>query len=545
MAQPATIQSRHDATEAGFYRPGLALKQHRDPEQAWAAVSFESRGTLQSKARCFCKCHERKQIGRFRLAPFASVAGSLVVLYSGWALAGQHCDTASCCRFNVKSLEVTYSFPRNSLNITVFAFLKIFDSYPTIGLKVARRIPFRSIDFCRSLPGLARGGLCSEVRAELERRPDAVGDVRDDDGAGALWFAIAYGRLDVAKLLLAAGADPFVNNVHGFPAISAVGNVEGAVRKELEKILPLWKYYEDFNFSTLHKAVAQQSHRGLLVELSSMTGRTQVNDPNDVGRTPLHLAADLGDHIAVRMLLQAGANPEMRDSYGSTALQLAVQRSKICVRELLRGGADPDVPVFHIENFHLSSSLEPSCEAISLLIAYGADVNDRRNRYNTSMLAKAASKDRFDSCDSCKYLLMHGGDINHVDIDGDTPLSETIRKNRHDALKSLLSKNPGYHHVNNVGQTVLHIAAMAGNTETVQILADAGLTGLDPEAQDCRGWTASKTFEERLGVSNATKDAFRTLIESVNEAGRMIRRKEDGPISGDKGEEFFDALETL
>jgi ankyrin repeat protein len=244
------------------------------------------------------------------------------------------------------------------------------------------------------------------------------------------------------------------------------------------------------------------------------------------------------------MLLQAGANPEIRDNYGSTALHLAVQKSKLCVRELLRGGADPDVPVFHIENFHLSSSLEPSCEAISLLIAYGADVNDRTNRNNTTMLGRAASKDRFDSCDSCKYLLMHGGDINHVDIDGDTPLSETIRKNRHKDLKFLLSKNSGYHHVNKDRQTVLHIAATAGDIETLQILAAASLTGLDPGAQDCRGWTASQTFEKRLGVSDATKDAFRTLIESVNEADKMIRREEDGDISRDEGEEFFDALET-
>jgi hypothetical protein len=219
MAQPATIQSLHDAREAGCPRPGLALKQHGSPEPAWAAFSFEIREKLQPEARCFCKCHKQKQHGRFQLAPFASIAGSFVILYSGWALAGQHCDTASCSRFNAKSLEVTYSFPRNSLNITVFAFLRIFNSYPTIGLKVARRIPFKSVDFCRSLPGLARAGLCSEVRAELERRPDAVQDVSDDDGAGALWFAIAYGQVDVVKLLLAAGADPFANNIHGFPRL--------------------------------------------------------------------------------------------------------------------------------------------------------------------------------------------------------------------------------------------------------------------------------------------------------------------------------------
>ena len=41
------------------------------------------------------------------------------------------------------------------------------------------------------------------------------------------------------------------------------------------------------------------------------------------GSTALHVAAKLGDVVAVVQLLQAGANPEQRDGLGMTALEVS------------------------------------------------------------------------------------------------------------------------------------------------------------------------------------------------------------------------------
>lgn len=62
------------------------------------------------------------------------------------------------------------------------------------------------------------GGL-TDLKRELQMRPDTVLDVDDKTGASALHHALAYEHLDIVKTLLAAGADPFIEDYSGVPAI--------------------------------------------------------------------------------------------------------------------------------------------------------------------------------------------------------------------------------------------------------------------------------------------------------------------------------------
>lgn len=60
------------------------------------------------------------------------------------------------------------------------------------------------------------------------------------------------------------------------------------------------------------------------------------------GSTSLHLAVSSMQPEAVRVLIEAGANPDSRSSDGPTPILLAAYNGAVaCIRELLRGKADP------------------------------------------------------------------------------------------------------------------------------------------------------------------------------------------------------------
>ena len=70
-------------------------------------------------------------------------------------------------------------------------------------------------------------------------------------------------------------------------------------------------------------------------------------DPNmkyDNGITPLHLAVNSYDSRKIKMLLDAGALPNIANQNGETPLHMAVESGHVeCAKVLLKYGADPNI----------------------------------------------------------------------------------------------------------------------------------------------------------------------------------------------------------
>lgn len=145
---------------------------------------------------------------------------------------------------------------------------------------------------------LVRAALSNEACAAQRCSPD---------GFTALGLAAFFGNAEIARMLLAAGADPnFVsrNQMRVTPLHSAVAN------RDAEKA---------YDMATL------------LVEHGA-----QVNVPQEGGWTPLQQAAAHGYTRLVAYLLQKGADAGARASDGRTAYDLAAAGKHTEAADLLR-----------------------------------------------------------------------------------------------------------------------------------------------------------------------------------------------------------------
>ncbi len=221
-------------------------------------------------------------------------------------------------------------------------------------------------------------------------------------------------------------------------------------------------------------------------------------------RTPLILAAGMGQADIVSMLLKMGAAPNTKDSSdntpearGSTALIKAAQTDQADVIRVLVTAKGVDV---NARNRDGMPALWFVAEAedfasVKLLREHGASANIANNEGH-SILATTFQHKRYDVVD---YLVAQGADINHIDR-GLTPLDEVIlslksdnRRTIYAFLEHFLTFKPNLDLQKSLpgglgGVPALHLATQFGHADAVALLLDHGAK-IDLKSQ-ARGATA-------------------------------------------------------
>ncbi len=175
------------------------------------------------------------------------------------------------------------------------------------------------------------------------------------------------------------------------------------------------------------------------------------------GKTALMAAAARGRSDLVRALIKRGATVDLKHYSGETALMFAADSGdKSTIEALLRAGADVNVMVVsphageltpltiaintaHPQRFEIAKLLlaakaevnpkrrfvmSPLMHAledlgmVQLLIAHGADVNQKNFRGATALMGAAVGRDPA----VVKYLIEKGADVKARDKDGNTAL---------------------------------------------------------------------------------------------------------------------------
>lgn len=153
-----------------------------------------------------------------------------------------------------------------------------------------------------------------------------------------LRLAARWGRERMVALLLANGADPNVYEPDDGSALMASCQVNhpGVARRLIAAGAEV-DAQDRYGLTALHWAIARQAPE---VAKVLITAGAAVNAQHKDGGTPLHVAAECAVEPAlVRLLLQAGADPTLRDGAGRTPADLAEQEGRTELARLLRAAA--------------------------------------------------------------------------------------------------------------------------------------------------------------------------------------------------------------
>jgi TolB-like protein/ankyrin repeat protein/class 3 adenylate cyclase len=242
-----------------------------------------------------------------------------------------------------------------------------------------------------------------------------------------------------------------------------------------------------------------------------------VDSKNYQGRTALHLAA-LKDHGVIAMLLiEAGANTEIRSSlssyqlrdWGSTPLMLAARTGNTEVVEvLIEAGADVDArDIFARESWAVLHHVVESghLDVAILLVANGADIDVKTSLRQETPLFFAA-REGFSGI--VELLIDHGADINAVDSNTSTLLHKAMQSRDLKVVQLLLGKGAMVNAKTTAGaypgETPLHVAALVGYLKGAELLL---LNGAEIDAVDRYGHTPL-----RRSVDKHNPDMTKLLI---------------------------------
>jgi uncharacterized protein len=269
------------------------------------------------------------------------------------------------------------------------------------------------------------------VRALLDQKADvnAVGA----DGSSALLWLVRVDDLEMARLLIRAGADPTRPNSYG--------------------VTPLYLACSNGNPEMIR----------LLLDAGA-----DPNGPDPTGENPLMTAAQIGNLDSVRVLLDYGAIVDARDpEFQQTALMMAVRENHAPVVQMLVEGWHADVNartrIGRTPQWILPNSIPGFGHGIGIV---RGGLPERGSRYLTpgglTPLLYAARDGRLESA---RILVRAGATLEQADANGITPLLMAIANNHDDVARFLIEQGARVNVSDWYGRTPLWAAVETRNMD--------------------------------------------------------------------------------
>ena len=160
--------------------------------------------------------------------------------------------------------------------------------------------------------------------------------VRSKDGLTALHYAFYNGKVDCARVFLQIGASLEELTEDGANVLMLATTADQALMVAFSQELQVPLQGRDRKGNTaLHYAAREGAEFVANVILALDRGKELLDAGNEQGQTPLMLAATQGSRRIVRNLLLRGANSDLKDQSGNTALDLARARGHTVVVGML------------------------------------------------------------------------------------------------------------------------------------------------------------------------------------------------------------------
>jgi ankyrin repeat protein len=344
-------------------------------------------------------------------------------------------------------------------------------------------------------------------------------------------YSLAQSSGTVAATTLAnrgARAHSFSNNSEAPPPSSHLNGDDDSPHNPPRRSSSLTRNSAQLMEQTeFHGAILNKDYykiKNMLVDMPRL-----VKSVDEFQRTPLHIAADLGDTITTELLLQYNADINAVDSRHRTCLHMC--SDDVCLRYLCDEGADISVTdrngLLPLHTFTLSANL--SC--IRVLLEYDADPMVIEPTHCRNSLHLAANCGSFEVLSTMILQSRRVVDVNSPDGEGNSPLhivcynsniiqpdgptsraetqngsSGSLANSQLRSVMLLLDKGADVHLQNNRGITALHFACAnrslgqlginSSLEPLIQILLELGAEVNCFDNDGCTPFLAASAYEQ-------------------------------------------------
>jgi len=276
-------------------------------------------------------------------------------------------------------------------------------------------------------------------------------NTRDDDGMTPLHHAIVEDLVENVTSLLENGADPRLRDRIDWTPLDYARNLRC---NKISEVLTIRLE------SSLHEAISRSDY--LQIERIVKEKCSSLEEVDEQGRTPLHLAVTLADNdVVVEFLACSGAQPNIKDFHGRTPLHDAtIAGIKSYVTLLLECGATADLeddegmtPLDYARDSGLPDMFDVLSERV------GRHLHDAVRCGN---IAKV------------KHMLGKGKEnIEHKDEQCRTPLIIAVISNHLEIIRLLLEEGANPEAQDSNGHSVYRWASLGRHKEIWQLVAVA------------------------------------------------------------------------
>ena len=240
--------------------------------------------------------------------------------------------------------------------------------------------------------------------------------------------------------------------------------------------------------------------------------RVDVNEKVH-GDLALVEAAEKGHHEIIDALIEAGADVDLKNQLGYTALSSAsFQGHDKCLHVLVQGGADVNEYGYKFKRPLIIAAEWGKPKCVEVLLELGADVNARI--FGDTALVFAISNNHYKCVDK---LIATEADVNIPGFNYITALMIASRDGRHKYLNQLLKAGADVNKQDTNGNTALLYAVKAGNVEFFDALIKAGA---DVNKQDSNGSTALILALDIIG--------YKSFILFIKAGADVNKQRNDG-----------------
>ena len=227
------------------------------------------------------------------------------------------------------------------------------------------------------------------------------------------------------------------------------------------------------NHQTALMRAAQHGHASV-VQLLLDRGKARIDAEDPGSKTALYFSVVAGHVETTKQILLRKPKLEVRDSargYGYTPLHRAAQASQLdLVRLLLEAGADPNVHENHMWTPMHEAAARGELEIVKELLNHKANPEVFQDRkWSPLRLALQACHSHV-----AEFLFdVEGVNIESLDIIGETPLHEAAYRGLLDMVQELVQRGAVPERPNHHGTTPLLYAAERGHPDVVKFLLDS------------------------------------------------------------------------